>query len=64
MDKLFLLIYVRKGRDGCYHAYPAWFQTEKELEKFLQKERRKNRELEIDLALEIYRYRELNVTGK
>ncbi|HIR13881.1 MAG TPA: hypothetical protein IAB31_08170 [Candidatus Choladousia intestinavium] len=61
MDKFFLLTYVNRGEDGFAHSYHAWFETEEELIAFARRARKRNEGMEIDLAIEIYRYREVKV---
>ncbi len=55
MDKYFLLTYTKLGYDGFWHSYYAWFVTEEELRRFVEKAGR----IEIDLAVEILSCRKI-----
>lgn len=55
MDKYFLLTYTKPGYDGLRHLYHAWFATEKELRAFVERAG----DVEIDLAIEIFSYRQI-----
>lgn len=55
MDKYFLLTYTKLGYDGLRHLYHAWFATERELRTFVER----LGDVEIDLAIEIFSYRQI-----
>lgn len=61
MDKYYLLTYTGIGEDGFLHSYHAWFETEEELCRFVKKRKSRDKDTEIDLAIEIYRCRKINL---
>ena len=61
LDKQFLLTYTSIGYDGLRHLYHAWFATEVQMREFIKGLQKKDVELEIDQAIEILKYRKLNL---
>ncbi len=58
LDKRYLLCYTELDENRIRHSRHAWFLTEEELRRFLEK-RIREREAETELAVEILCYREL-----
>ncbi len=61
LDKMFLLTYTAEGGDGFSHSCHAWFRTEDELRAFVQGEKDRGVNPEVDLALEILDYRPIEL---
>lgn len=58
LDKRYLLCYTELDEDRIRRSRHAWFLTEEELRRFLEK-RSRERDAQTELAVEILRYREL-----
>lgn len=63
MDKLFMLTYTCIGYDGFRHERVAWFSSEAEMREFLSKSKDKGELPEVDMAIEILSYRNLDDIG-
>lgn len=63
MDKLFMLTYTCIGIDGFRHERTAWFASENEMREFLNKSKDKGELPEVDMAIEILSYRNLDDIG-
>ena len=61
MDKLFLLTYTCIGYDGFRHERIAWFSSEGEMKDFLKKSEEKGELPEVDMAIEILSYRNIDL---
>lgn len=61
MDKLFLLTYTSVGNDGFRHERNAWFSSEEEMKRFLKKAEEKGEFPEVDMAIEILGYRNIDL---
>ena len=61
MDKLFLLTYTCIGYDGFRHERTAWFSSESEMKDFLKKSEEKGELPEVDMAIEILSYRNIDL---
>lgn len=59
MDKFFLLIYTWIGYDGLRHSCHSWFGTEQEMREFSESSEAKQKEIEVELAIEILSHREI-----
>lgn len=59
MDKFILLTYTCIGQDGYRHSGHAWFESEEAMRAFVAESEAE--ELEVDLAVEILSYREIEV---
>lgn len=59
MDKFILLTYTCIGIDGYRHSRYAWFEAEEEMRQFIS--RLADKEIEVDLAVEILSCREIEV---
>lgn len=57
MDKFFLLTYTSVKFDGIRREKHAWFCGEEALRRFVENEKRKDIDFEVDLAIEILSYR-------
>lgn len=58
LDKRYLLCYTELDENRIRRSHHAWFLTESELRRFLEK-RSGEKETETELAVEILHYREL-----
>ena len=61
MDKFFLLTYTCIGYDGLRHLGHAWVETEHEMRAFAEAACKDDREMEVDLAIEILSHREIEL---
>lgn len=61
LDKMFLLTYTAEGDDGFSHSHHAWFKTEAELKSFVETEKAEEKNVEVDLAIEILEYRPVSL---
>lgn len=61
MDKRFLLTYTCIGTDGFRHSYNAWFETEQDMQSFVEQEREKGKGFEEDISIEILNYRDVKI---
>ena len=61
MDKQFLLTYTCIGYDGFRHERIAWFSSEEEMKDFLKKSEEKGELPEVDMAIEILSYRNIDL---
>ena len=56
LDKKYLLSYTDLGKDGVRHSFHAWFLSEAELHKFVEK-KKKRQSFQDEFAIEIKNHR-------